>query len=190
MYPDVQPGQSRWAKCSASGPAALQHHLAAHAHHSQTLVISVFKGTRRKPGHIYSKPSTQHIWGFGVPAADATKCTSWLPTICLGHHKTGPCKGNLSEEPFAACLICHMRYYIGGGKKKAFFSPPPKWAFLPPCASLEINFQHLAAFSHDSARLPWPGASLILLLHQRCLYLIDPPASEREREEREALIAH
>lgn len=142
------------------------------------------KRTRRKSGHIYSKPSTQHIWGFGVVAADATKCTLWLSTICLGHHKTGPCKGNLSKEPFAACLICHMGDYIGGGeKKRLFFPPPPKWAFLPPCASLEINFQHLAAFSHDSVRLPWPGASLILLLHQRCLYLIDPPASEREREE-------
>lgn len=178
-------------KCSASGPAALQHHLAAHAHHSQDFMISVFKGTRRKPGHIYLKPSTQHIWGFGVPAADATKCTSWLPTVCSGHHKTGPCKGNLSKEPFAACLICHMRDYIGGRKKKLFFfSPPPKWAFLPPCASLEINFQQLAAFSHDSVQLPWPGTSLILLLHQRCLYLIDPPASEREREGREALMAH
>lgn len=77
----------------------------------------------------------------------------------LGCHGTGFCRGNSFKEIFAACMICHTGDYIGG--KKAFLPPPPppQWVFLPPCASLEINFQHLAAFSHDSPRLPWPGAS-------------------------------
>lgn len=184
MYPNVQPGQSRWAKCSASGPAALQHRLAAHVHHSQALMISVFKGNQKKVrSHLLKTKYSAHL-GFWC---SSSRCHEMH--LVVVHHLLGaPQDWSLQREFIQRALCClsdvsHGRLHWRGGKKRLFFPPPLKWAFLPPCASLEINFQHLAAFSHDSVRLPWPGASLILLLHQRCLYLIDPPASEREREE-------
>lgn len=150
MCPDVQPDQSRWAKCSASEPAALQHHLAAHAHHSQALMVSF----SREPGESQVTFTENQVLSTSRVLVYQQQCHEMH--LVVAHHllrALQDCKGNLSKDPFAACLICHMRDYIGGGKKGfVFFFPPPKWAFLSPCASLEINFQHLAAFSHDSAR--------------------------------------
>lgn len=96
-------------------------------------------------------------------SADQQQRQQDAPRGCppAGQGTTGPVPAegiHSDKELFAACLICHTGDYIGG-KKAFFFFFPPKWVFLPPCVSLEINFRHLAAFSHDSPRFPWPGAS-------------------------------
>lgn len=68
------------------------------------------------------------------------------------------------------------------GKNTHFFFPP-KRVFLPPCVPFAINFHCLIASSHDSPSSPGRLPALVLLLHQRCPRLIDPPASADEGEE-------